>query len=110
MERVCFVYELKPGAEEEYEQRHLAVPDELRCLLDDAGISDYSIFRRGSMLYCFLKARPSWASAEELLSRSDVQERWTESLRRLFACIVDEDGGPLLAHEVFRHDGVSREP
>ncbi len=110
MERVCFVYELQPGAEEEYERRHREVPDELRRLLDEAGVSDYSIFRRESTLYCFLEARPSWAVAQEVLSQSEVQHRWTDSLRHLFARIADEDGRPLLAHEVFRHDGLAREP
>ena len=109
MERVCLVYELRDGAEAEYEERHRDVWPEMLALLDDAGISDYSIFRRGTTLMCFMKANPDFATASAMLARSGIQQRWTRSLADLFARITDEDGRPLLGQEVFRHEGNRRD-
>ena len=38
MERACFVMELKPGMEREYERRHVEVWPELLAALSDAGV------------------------------------------------------------------------
>lgn len=42
-ERYAFVMKLNPGMEAEYKRRHNALWPELRELLHDAGVSDYSI-------------------------------------------------------------------
>jgi L-rhamnose mutarotase len=103
-ERVCFLYELEAGAAAEYEQRHRAVWPELLILLADAGVTDYSIFCRGELLICVLRATPDWATARRLLRDSPVQARWTASLQHLFRRLVDDAGEELRAREVFRFD------
>lgn len=105
MNQVCYLYRLHPGTEEEYERRHAEVWPELRALLDEAGVYDYTIFRRGTLLICVLRTHHGFAAANTVLSASDVQARWTESLCHLFAEIADSEGEPLWAHPVFRHDG-----
>lgn len=101
-ERVCFLYELEPGAATEYEERHRAVWPELLALLAHAGVTDYSIFRRGDLLICVLRATPDWATARRLLRDSPVQARWTASLQHLFRRVADDAGDELMAREVFR--------
>ena len=44
MERIAFKMKLKAGCEEEYKKRHDAIWPELKDLLQESGISDYSIF------------------------------------------------------------------
>jgi L-rhamnose mutarotase len=44
MKRVGFKMHLHPGKEEEYKRRHDAIWPELKQLLGEAGIEDYSIF------------------------------------------------------------------
>ena len=44
MKRQAFKMYLKPGFEAEYEKRHNAIWPELRALLKETGVSDYSIF------------------------------------------------------------------
>ncbi len=44
MKRVAFKMQLHKGFEEEYKIRHSAIWPELKMLLKDTGISDYSIF------------------------------------------------------------------
>nr|BFE56334.1 L-rhamnose mutarotase [Dactylosporangium thailandense] len=105
-EQVCYVYRLRPGAEEEYERRHERIWPELSALLDEAGMYDYSIFRHGSLLICVLRTRCGFAHAQRVTAASPVQARWTASLTHLFAEIADAEGEPLWAHRVFRHDGA----
>lgn len=44
MKRVAFKMQLHPGQTEEYKRRHDAIWPELKKLLAEAGIVDYSIF------------------------------------------------------------------
>ena len=50
MQRVAFLLRLKPGVESAYDEAHRRVWPEMLALLKRAGISDYSIFRRGELL------------------------------------------------------------
>ena len=43
MEKYAFTMQLLPGQEAEYERRHDAIWPELKALLHNAGVSDYSI-------------------------------------------------------------------
>ncbi len=49
MQRVAFCLRLKPGAAEGYDKSHREVWPEMLALLKRAGISEYSIFRRGEL-------------------------------------------------------------
>ncbi|MFI0796642.1 L-rhamnose mutarotase [Micromonospora rubida] len=104
-EQVCHLYRLRPGAEAEYERRHARVWPELTALLDEAGIYDYHIYRRGPLLICVLRTRWGQPHARAVTGSSDVQARWTASLAELFAEIADADGEPLWAYPVFHHPG-----
>jgi L-rhamnose mutarotase len=44
MKRVAFKMKLNPGKEEEYTRRHNAIWPELKDLLKQSGISEYSIY------------------------------------------------------------------
>jgi len=44
MEKVAFKMNLKPGFAKEYKRRHDAIWPELKTLLEESGIRDYSIF------------------------------------------------------------------
>jgi L-rhamnose mutarotase len=50
---------LKPGFEAEYEKRHNAIWPELKKLLQDAGVCDYSIFwdKETNILFAVQKIR-----------------------------------------------------
>jgi L-rhamnose mutarotase len=43
MQKYAFKMHLNPGMEAEYKRRHEAIWPELTALLEDAGVSDYSI-------------------------------------------------------------------
>jgi L-rhamnose mutarotase len=108
MERVFFIFELHPGALEEYQRRHDTIWPEMSRLLDEAGLFDYSIFSRGTMLYGCFKAEPDWATASAVIRASDVQKRWEAYMADLIAWQLDENNQLQTGREVFRHEGRLR--
>lgn len=77
MERIAFKMKLKAGCEEEYKKRHDAIWPELKELLKQAGISDYSIFfdRESSTLFAVQKQDGN-ASSQDLWNNPIVQKWW----------------------------------
>ncbi|MBS7544161.1 L-rhamnose mutarotase [Ancylobacter oerskovii] len=76
MEKIAFKMKLLPGQAEEYRRRHDALWPELRALLKDAGIRDYSIHldRETGLLFATL-----WRSADhgmDALPEHPVMRRW----------------------------------
>ena len=51
MRREAFKMYLKPGCEEEYIRRHNLIWPELKQLLSDSGVSDYSIFWTANRMF-----------------------------------------------------------
>ena len=78
MERIAFKMELKAGYEEEYKKRHDAIWPELKKLLEESGVSDYSIFldHETNTLFAFQKQDGN-ASSQDLGSNPIVQKWWT---------------------------------
>lgn len=104
-DRVRFIYRLKGGAGDEYDTAHTRVPEELLGLLSEAGISDYTIWRHEEILVCEFHSAIGFENSNRVLSASDVQRRWTDSLTHLFEKIED-NGQPLWLRQVFRFDGA----
>lgn len=76
--RVAFKMYLKPGFKEEYKKRHDEIWPELKQLLIDAGIYDYSIFldEETNVLYGVQKIQGEGGS-QDLGSTAIVQKWWT---------------------------------
>lgn len=108
MERVFFMFELYPGAVEEYKRRHDEVWPEMLELLDEVGIFDYSTFSSGTMLYGCFKAEPNWATANRIIRNSPVQQRWKAHMADLIAWQLDESNQLRRGREVFRREGRMR--
>lgn len=76
-QRLAFIMHLKPGFEEEYQRRHDAIWPELKELLSNSGVFDYSIFldRETSRLFAFQRVRGDGGS-QNLGSNPIVQKWW----------------------------------
>lgn len=77
MIKLCaFKMFLKKGFEAEYEKRHAEIWPELKKLLADAGIYDYSIFldKETNSLFAIQKVKGNTNSQD--LSQSEVVQRW----------------------------------
>lgn len=104
MERACFFIELKPGMEQEYERRHVAVWPELLAELSLAGVRNYTLFRRGPLVVAYCECHPSAAEAFGRVGKTDINARWSKWFEDVIERLTDADGNLLWADEVWHQD------
>ena len=77
MKRVAFKMKLNPGQVAEYKKRHDEIWPELKLLLKNNGVSDYSIFldEETNILFAVQKLDGS-GSSQDLGSTEIVQKWW----------------------------------
>ncbi len=77
MDKIAFKMKLKPGFKEEYIRRHNEIWPELKALLKNAGISDYSIYldEETNTLFAVQKQEEN-ASSQDLGNNPIVQKWW----------------------------------
>jgi len=76
MTRTAFKMQLKSGCEKEYEKRHNLIWLELKQLLKDAGVSDYSIFWDKETNVLFAVQKNSGQGSQDLGQTEIVQKWW----------------------------------
>lgn len=76
MQRFAFKMKLKPGFAAEYQKRHNAIWPELKELLQQAGINDYSIYLDEETNTLFAVQKQSGQSSQDLSSAPVVQKWW----------------------------------
>jgi L-rhamnose mutarotase len=81
MHRIAFKMQLHDGCKDEYKKRHDEIWPELKALLKDAGISDYSIFldETTNSLFGVMKANDP-AKLNDL-PLSPVMQQWWKHMR-----------------------------
>ena len=77
MKRQAFKMYLNPGCKEEYRKRHNAIWPELKQLLSDSGVRNYSIFldEETNVLYAYQEISGE-ASSQDLGTTLIVQKWW----------------------------------
>ena len=74
--RKAFVMSVHAGAEQEYEKRHNPIGPELEKVLQDHGVSNYSIFlhseTRQLFAYAEIESEEQWAS----IASTEICQRW----------------------------------
>jgi len=93
MQRVAFKMYLKPGFEEEYEKRHSAIWPELKQLLLDTGVEDYSIFwdKETNILFAVQKNKGEQSSQE--IGTNPIIQKWWDYMADIME--VNEDNSPI---------------
>ena len=77
MSNIAFKMKLKPGFKEEYKKRHDEIWPELKELLKQNGVSDYSIFLDEETNILFAVQKQSGEqSSQDLGSTENVQKWW----------------------------------
>lgn len=104
MERICFLMEIRPGQEAEYERRHAAVWPELVEALESAGVENYSLFRRGTQVIAYAECHPDAATSFGTVGATEVNQRWSEWFGDVLAQHTDAEGGLIRATEVWHLD------
>jgi L-rhamnose mutarotase len=75
--RIAFKMKLKPGCVDEYIKRHDALWPELKKLLEESGVSDYSIFHDPETDILFAVQQSNAMGSQDLGSLAIVQKWWT---------------------------------
>lgn len=106
MPRYAFQLRIRPGCEAEYDRRHIAVWPELLKDLADAGVQEYSIFRRGQQLFLYMHV-DSFDAFLQRMSASDANTRWQAMMADIFEPVPDLAPGEQFAMmpEVFYMPG-----
>jgi L-rhamnose mutarotase len=106
MRRVAFQLRVRPEKIKEYDEAHRNVWPELLRDLEQAGASNYSIFRQGTQLFLFLHVN-EWDEFVAAMNASEANQRWQAMMAPLF----EPGGNPMsdkeltLMQEVFYMPG-----
>jgi L-rhamnose mutarotase len=76
MVRTAFKMKLKAGFEEEYKKRHDEIWPELKSLLEESGISDYSIFLDSETNTLFAVQKQEGSGSSQDLGSNPIVQRW----------------------------------
>lgn len=91
MVRHAFSMKIKHGAEAEYTKRHDEVWPEMGKVLKEAGASNYSIFRKGLVLFAYveLENMEKWNA----LPKNPVVQKWWDYMADIMD--VNPDNSPV---------------
>ena len=104
MERLCFSFEIRPGTEAEYKRRHDEIWPELVEAIKDAGLANYSLFRRGTEVFGYVECHPDVATAFARLGTSEANRRWAAWFEDVIVSLTDEHGNLHRIEEVWHLD------
>ncbi|MGX8679170.1 MAG: L-rhamnose mutarotase [Sphaerochaetaceae bacterium] len=97
MERYAWKAKVIPGKLEEYRKRHNNIWPEMKAMLKEAGISNYSIWNTGDELFGYYECE-SVAKASEIQARSEINAKWDVHMKDVMTMERDPITGaqPLL--------------
>src|SRR6476620_10700139 len=104
MQRVAFKMKLKPGCREEYKKRHDAIWPELKKLLEDNGVSDYSIFLDEETNTLFGVQKVSGAQGSQDLGKTAIVQKWWAYMADIMDTNADNSPVTISLPEVFYMD------
>ncbi len=103
MKREAFKMYLKPGFEEEYEKRHAAIWPELKKMLQEGGVSDYSIYWDKDTNILFACQKTEGGSSQDQGDNPIVQ-KWWDYMADIMETNPDNSPVSIPLKEVFHMD------
>lgn len=102
MKREAFKMYLKPGCEAEYEKRHAEIWPELKKLLSENGVCDYSIFwdKETNLLFASQKVKGEAGSQD--MGSNPVVQKWWDYMADIMDTNPDNSPVSIPLQEVFR--------
>ena len=92
MERLCHVFSVAPGREDEYVRRHVEIWPEMVQAMQAAGFGNYTLFRRGREVIAVCECDPDVETCFARFAELGVGERWQASMEGLVLDLTDENG------------------
>jgi L-rhamnose mutarotase len=101
MQRLAFKMKLNPGQKEAYSKRHNELWPELKKLLKDAGVSEYSIFidEETNTLFAFQKVSGDGGSQD--LAENPIVQKWWAFMADIMETNADNSPVSKPLEEVF---------
>lgn len=102
MEKYAWRGKIVPGMQEEYKKRHDNIWPEMKEVLADAGIVNYSIWMQGEELFVYYECEKGVEYAAKVQAESNVVKKWDEYMKDIL--IMEKDpvtGAQPLLTQVF---------
>ncbi len=93
MERYAWKATVKEGCLDEYKRRHDEIWQEMKDVLDEAGITNYSIWNVGNELFGYYECKKGIEYAARVQAESPVVERWNEYMKDVMTMELDPETG-----------------
>jgi len=90
--------------EAEYDKRHREIWPELVKDINDAGFTNYTIFRRGTVAVGYFEAIPDKKTALENMGKSEANAKWAEWFKNVIVNLSDGFGNLIELREVWHLD------
>ena len=81
MEKYAWRGKIVPGMQEEYKKRHDNIWPEMKEVLANAGIVNYSIWMQGEELFGYYECEKGVEYAAKVQAESDVVKKWDEYMK-----------------------------
>ncbi len=104
MKRAAFKMKLKPGYRDEYKKRHDAIWPELKKLLQNAGIRDYSIFLDEETNTLFAVQKIDGNAGSQDLGKTEIVQKWWAYMADIMEINPDNSPVSIPLPEVFYLD------
>jgi L-rhamnose mutarotase len=93
MERYAWKARILDGMKAEYVRRHDEIWPEMKELLTEAGIQNYSIWLTGNELFGYYECIDGITHAAKTQAGSEVVARWNAYMKDVMAMELDPDTG-----------------
>lgn len=87
--RISFIIHIKEGKTEEYKIRHKNISQDMKNMLKEAGIFNYTIWLHNNMVFGYYETNDI-TFTKEFKSKSKVQHQWDTYMSDIFK--TDSDG------------------
>ena len=101
MQRLAFKMHLNQGQKEEYKKRHDEIWPELKKLLKDAGVSEYSIFLDDETNTLFAFQKVSGNAGSQNLGETEIVQKWWKYMSDIMKTNADNSPVTTELEEVF---------
>ncbi len=104
MSKTAFKMKLNPGFKEEYKKRHDEIWPELKALLKNNGINDYTIFLDEETNTLFAVQKQEGLASSQDLSDNPVVKKWWAFMADIMETNPDNSPVSIPLTEVFHMD------
>ena len=89
MEKYAWKATVIEGKIDEYIKRHDEIWDEMKAVLENAGIVNYTIWNVGNELFGYYECEKGVEYAAKVQSESEVVDRWNEYMKDVMVMELD---------------------